>query len=286
MENKLSIQNKAVLVDLKISTWSAIATDRKISEEINITKTGSNNSGKYMKKLLPSNNQIKQIQKLANQLRRDFHSITLDWEGTSRIMPIEKLDEWMKAYNDYLQQWNSAIERFVDAYPESINKAQLALGDLFNINDYPEPQDIHKYFGLTQKLKAIPTDDFRFETDSETIKQLQEDAKNAAEQQTNKVIKAFLEKLLLDINRVINATDPSAKRTRGSLFTTLQNTLNNAKAFNLNSDPELDSLIEEGLSLIDDVGKTIPKEQKDIINKQANNLMQRIQSYGRPVQGS
>lgn len=277
----MNIQDKAVLVDLKISSWAAQATDHKLSDEINITKTGSTNSGRYIKKLLPANDQIKQIQQIANKLRKEFQEATLDWEGSSRLLPIEKLDDWVKTYNHYQNLFNTAVQNFVNAYPESINKAELALGELFNREDYPD--DIASYFAVAQKIKPIPTDDFRTEIDSEVIRQLREEAKQATEEQTNKATKAFLEKLLLDINRIINATGPDAKRTRNSLFDTLRGTLNNAKAFNFNSNAELNALIEEGFDLIDGLSTSIPKEQKSAINVQATNLVQRIQSYGKPI---
>ncbi|MCZ2128578.1 MAG: hypothetical protein LC099_12540 [Anaerolineales bacterium] len=277
----MNIQDKAVLVDLKISSWAAQATDHKLSDEINITKTGSTNSGRYVKKLLPANDQIKQIQQIANKLRKEFQAATLDWEGSSRLLPIEKLDDWVKTYNHYQNLFNTAVQNFVNAYPESINKAELALGELFNREDYPD--DIASYFAVAQKIKPIPTDDFRTEIDSEVIRQLREEAKQATEEQTNKATKAFLEKLLLDINRIINATGPDAKRTRNSLFDTLRGTLNNAKAFNFNSNAELNALIEEGFDLIDGLSTSIPKEQKSAINVQATNLVQRIQSYGKPI---
>lgn len=277
----MNIQDKAVLVDLKISSWAAQATDHKLSDEINITKTGSTNSGRYVKKLLPANDQIKQIQQIANKLRKEFQQATLDWEGSSRLLPIEKLDDWVKTYNHYQNLFNTAVQNFVNAYPESINKAELALGELFNREDYPN--DIASYFAVAQKIKPIPTDDFRTEVDSEVIRQLREEAKQATEEQTNKATKAFLEKLLLDINRIINATGPDAKRTRNSLFDTLRSTLDNAKAFNFNSNPELNALIKEGFNLIDGLSTSIPKEQKSAINVQATNLVQRIQSYGKPI---
>lgn len=277
----MNIQDKAVLVDLKISLWAAQATDHKLSDEINITKTGSTNSGRYVKKLLPANDQIKQIQQIANKLRKEFQQATLDWEGSSRLLPIEKLDDWVKTYNHYQNLFNTAVQNFVNAYPESINKAELALGELFNREDYPD--DIASYFAVAQKIKPIPTDDFRTEVDSEVIRQLREEAKQATEEQTNKATKAFLEKLLLDINRIINATGPDAKRTRNSLFDTLRSTLDNAKAFNFNSNAELNALIEEGFNLIDGLSTSIPKEQKSAINVQATNLVQRIQSYGKPI---
>jgi hypothetical protein len=277
----LNIQDKAVLVDLKISSWAAQATDHKLSDEINITKTGSTNSGRYIKKLLPANDQIKQIQQIANKLRKEFQEASLDWEGSSRLLPIEKLDDWVKTYNHYQNLFNTAVQNFVNAYPESINKAELALGELFNREDYPD--DIASYFAVAQKIKPIPTDDFRTEVDSEVIRQLREEAKQATEEQTNKATKAFLEKLLLDINRIINATGPDAKRTRNSLFDTLRSTLDNAKAFNFNSNAELNALIEEGFNLIDGLSTSIPKEQKSAINVQATNLVQRIQSYGKPI---
>lgn len=277
----MNIQDKAVLVDLKISSWAAQATDHKLSDEINITKTGSTNSGRYVKKLLPANDQIRQIQQIANKLRKEFQQATLDWEGSSRLLPIEKLDDWVKTYNHYQNLFNTAVQNFVNAYPESINKAELALGELFNREDYPD--DIASYFAVAQKIKPIPTDDFRTEVDSEVIKQLREEAKQATEEQTNKATKVFLEKLLLDINRIINATGPDAKRTRNSLFDTLRGTLNNAKAFNFNSNAELNALIEEGFNLIDGLSTSIPKEQKSAINVQATNLVQRIQSYGKPI---
>lgn len=277
----MNIQDKAVLVDLKISSWAAQATDHKLSDEINITKTGSTNSGRYVKKLLPANDQIRQIQQIANKLRKEFQVATLDWEGSSRLLPIEKLDDWVKTYNHYQNLFNTAVQNFVNAYPESINKAELALGELFNREDYPD--DIASYFAVAQKIKPIPTDDFRTEVDSEVIRQLREEAKQATEEQTNKATKAFLEKLLLDINRIINATGPDAKRTRNSLFDTLRSTLDNAKAFNFNSNAELNALIEEGFNLIDGLSTSIPKEQKSAINVQATNLVQRIQSYGKPI---
>lgn len=277
----MNIQDKAVLVDLKISSWAAQATDHKLSDEINITKTGSTNSGRYIKKLLPANDQIRQIQQIANKLRKEFQQATLDWEGSSRLLPIEKLDDWVKTYNHYQNLFNTAVQNFVNAYPESINKAELALGELFNRENYPD--DIASYFAVAQKIKPIPTDDFRTEVDSEVIRQLREEAKQATEEQTNKATKAFLEKLLLDINRIINATGPDAKRTRNSLFDTLRSTLDNAKAFNFNSNTELNALIEEGFDLIDGLSTSIPKEQKSAINVQATNLVQRIQSYGKPI---
>ncbi len=279
----MNIQDKAVLVDLKISVWNAQATDHKISEEINITKTGTINSGKYIKKLLPVNDQLKRLQHVANKLRKEFQESSLEWEGTSRLIPIENLEAWMKIYNHYLNMWNTAMDQFIAAYPESVNKAELALGELFNRDDYPSEQSVHEYFGITQKIKPIPTGDFRTEIDNDIIRQLKEEAKQAVEEQSNKAAKMFLEKLLLDINRIINATGPDAKRTHNSLFDTLRNTLNNAKAFNFNSDPELNSLIEEGFALIDGLTTTISKEQKVTLNVQATNLVSRIQSYGKPV---
>lgn len=279
----MNIQDKAVLVDLKISVWNAQVTDHKISEEINITKTGTTNSGKYIKKLLPSNDHLKRLQHIANKLRKEFQEASLEWEGTSRLIPIENLESWMKIYNHYLAMWNTAMEQFIAAYPESVNKAELALGELFNRDDYPSEQSVHEYFSITQKIKPIPTGDFRTEIDNDIIRQLKEEAKQAVEEQSNKAAKMFLEKLLLDINRIINATGPDAKRTRNSLFDTLRNTLNNAKAFNFNSDSELNSLIEEGFALIDGLTTTISKKQKVTLNVQATNLVSRIQSYGKPV---
>lgn len=72
----IGISTSAVLVDLGISTWTARKLDKKVSEEIDVTKGTTARAGNYHKKLFAGDSILDEMNKFVTQVRT-YHYLSL-----------------------------------------------------------------------------------------------------------------------------------------------------------------------------------------------------------------
>ena len=72
------ITEKAMLVAVHISVWTAVKHDRKVSREVADQHGAHQGAGRYNKQLHGAQ-KLEELRSLAGQIRQHFYKVTLPW---------------------------------------------------------------------------------------------------------------------------------------------------------------------------------------------------------------
>jgi hypothetical protein len=163
-----------VLVDLNISTWTGRKLDKKVSEEIDSAKGTKSRAGNYHKHLLAGTLKLEQVQKLVGTIRTWHYEQTTVWsDGGSRLLPMANFFDYKASLSSFKQQFEDAVEDFLQEYPQLVSGAAFQLGSLFDRNEYPEVETLRDKFKFRYALCPLPTaNDFRIQAGEEVKRQL------------------------------------------------------------------------------------------------------------------
>src|SRR6185312_11153493 len=66
-----------------------------------------------------------------------------------RVVPLGRINKVEKRLKELRVEWDEAVAKFVDAYPELVKKAALRLGPVYHAEDYPPAEDVKSKFSFT-----------------------------------------------------------------------------------------------------------------------------------------
>ena len=173
-----TLDQKAMLVRLTIRQWTGRKYDKQASHAVEKIYNAQE-AGRF-NKLLLKKEELKTIQKVANQARIYHYLATLPWQDDGyRILSAKMYFEYTQKIREYKEKFYQVVDSFLSRYYDLIDEAKQRLGDLFNPNDYPKSLD--KKFSFEVSFLPIPTaQDFRVELQAEEIKQI----KNQIQEET------------------------------------------------------------------------------------------------------
>src|SRR5512138_3929903 len=146
MNTDKTLTEKAMLVRLSISQWTARRHDAQATREVIENHKASSDAGRFNKALVDPE-ALRPIQKIANEARTFHYAQTLPWgDDDSRILPAENYLEYTKAVRDLSDRFDQAARGFAGEYPALIERARVALNGLFRAADYPAGDDILRRF--------------------------------------------------------------------------------------------------------------------------------------------
>ena len=158
----MKLSDRALLVQLNISTWSANKLDKEISAETNAIKGVQNSAGRYHKSLLPMCDLLDDIKKKATLIRTKFYDNTLPWGVKGiQILPTANYLTFMTDFRRERSEYELLVKRFVPAYPQLVMDAQRFLGAAYKASDYPEAHEIADKFRMDMQVMPVPNNDFR-----------------------------------------------------------------------------------------------------------------------------
>jgi hypothetical protein len=153
---------RAMLVSLSVSIWSARKHDVRISDKIAAEHGADRSMGRYAKHLIPRD--LLTTVNAANTALRDHHNLnTLAWgdDGT-RILPAANYLGYQAQQQTLEDAFGRAVRDFVVSYPAYVETARTALNGLFDPRDYPAPARIGEKFAVRRHFMPVAQpDDFR-----------------------------------------------------------------------------------------------------------------------------
>jgi hypothetical protein len=157
-----ALSERAMLVSLSVSIWSARKHDARISDKVAAEHGADRSMGRYAKHLIPR--ELLAAVNTANTALREHHNLnTLAWgdDGT-RILPAANYLGYQAQQQTLEDAFGRAVRDFVASYPAYVETAHMALNGLFDPQDYPPLDRISRKFAVRRHfLPVAQPDDFR-----------------------------------------------------------------------------------------------------------------------------
>jgi hypothetical protein len=172
----MKLNDRALLVSLSISQWTARKLDKKATKEVADNNRASTSAGRYNKSLLPLNDQLAHVHQKTGVIRGKFAKNTLPWgiDGT-RILPSANYLQFMQDFRKEKSEWQYLVQNFLDNYDYLVAEAKRWLGDLYDEKDYPSKESITGKFNMDMAILPVPSNDFRVELSSDELTRIQEE---------------------------------------------------------------------------------------------------------------
>jgi hypothetical protein len=178
-----NLAERAMLVSLSISAWSGMLVDRAVTEEVNESHKAEKEAGRYNKRLVASKF-LAGISSANSNARRVHRLLTLPWEDDgTRILATTGYITYIKKMQDCKRRVEDEIQEFLTDQQPYITEAKIRLGTMFNVDDYPAPDDLKEKFGFDVEIKPMPQAvDFRAQLTADQTKVIVKDIEKRTKQ--------------------------------------------------------------------------------------------------------
>ena len=248
MSETISIATSAMMVELNISCWTARKLDKNVPKDIDAVKNTKVRAGNYHKHLLAGNPHHEAVVKYAASSRLWNIKQTIPWSDSGpRIVTMENL--FNGGYKQELDNRKAEFERLVDVflgvYPTLISAAAFQLGDLFDREEYPQPEVIRSKFRFNYTLTPIPTaNDFRIEIGEQAKRELVEQYEAAFNERLNNAMRDVWDRLYECLTHMSErlADDEAGNRKvfHGTLLTNARELIDLLAKLNVTGDAKLE----------------------------------------------
>lgn len=216
------LSQRAMLISLNISTWTAKKLDKKVTNEIHLAHNAAQDSGRYNKALI-AKDALETIAQAAGAARTFHYENTLPWcDDGWRILPAANYLEYTLKMQPLREAFTAAVESFLSNFESFKADAQVRLNGLFNDSDYPSADKLAAKFDFDYPVRSLPNAaDFRVD--------IGEDARAAAAADIQARADAAVRDAMIDLwTRITTAIShmqakledarPTAKGEKAAIF--------------------------------------------------------------------
>lgn len=284
--DSVGIATSSMLVELNISCWTARKLDKKVSEEVDAAKNTKVKAGNYHKHLLAGNPHLEAVNKYAAKVRLWNTKQTIPWSDSGgRIVTMENLFNggYKSQLDDHKTEFERLADNFIQVYPTLISAAAFQLGDLFDRDEYPEPEAVAKKFRFQYTLMPLPTSgDFRIDIGEQVKNELMQHYEAHFNERLNVAMRDVwgrLHECLSHMSeRLASDEEGNRKVFHGTLLTNAREMVGLLRRLNVTNDPKLEEArrdLENALTNADTesikdsdyVRETVKNKVDAIINK-------------------
>ncbi|MBV7531003.1 DUF3150 domain-containing protein [Chitinophaga sp. sic0106] len=247
-----NLSEKALLVNLHISQWSARKLDKNVIRQLE-KQNHTRNIGRF-NKLLIDEEKLKPIQKIASACRIFVMDNTLPWgDNGDRLLPATNYFEFLSEISKYKNDFQAAAVQFSREYPTLIQDSKQRLGAMFSVTDYPAIDSMEQRFQLRVGFMPMSnTEDFRLQIDDEEVKEL----KKIMEEEINSRISTATRDIWYRIKDQVGhmaerLSDPNAI-FKNSLVENIRDLVKVLPRLNFTNDPEVEKIVLEMHNLLID----------------------------------
>lgn len=254
-------KNKTMLVKLEKHQLSTSVTDKATSAEVRERKGVAQKSGSWHKKLFTSG--YEQIRKIMNEVTKYHKAITVPYDDDGFAMLKASLyEEYKETIDGLIEGLSVAVDEFVTNLDAIIESDRKALGDTFDLADYPSGADIRESVCIVYKFQSLPNLN-GVQINSFSMKELIEQNESRLKAVMEAATAKPLEQLLDLIGKVQGTLGDPDKIFRNSLVGNMQECLDNIEHLNLTGSPEITKAAGEAKKLLSDIGEDLDALRKD-----------------------
>lgn len=240
-----NIHSRALLVWLRISTWSARKYDKRISAELNAQHNASSDASRVNKLLLPGDaTAYKTLVSLATSIRAQHYSNTLAWSDEGwRLLPTANYATYTKWLRDRQREFNDALNVFANDYPALRAQAARLLNGLYRDEDYPAVQDIRSKFALGVEYQPVPArGDIRVDLGADQIAIIETAISDRLQRATAEAMRDAWSRLHEVVTKIAERLSQPDAIFRDTLITNAEEVCDVLQRLNVTDDPDLESM--------------------------------------------
>jgi hypothetical protein len=241
----MDLKEKAILVNLSISAWSAKKYDKKVSKEVE-KQHNTYDAGRYNKNLIATQ-ELESMTKIAGEARNYHYTNTLCWsDNGDRLLPIDHYLEYTQKIGEYKNKFDNAVYNFIQVYPALIEDAKIKLNGMFNEADYPSPDQIEKKFRMKVETTALPnTDDFRVNINDEELDKIKSEIVSNVQSRTDNAVKDVMLRIKDKVEKMHERLSDSDKSFKDSLVGNVRDLVLLLPKLNVTDNPVINDLMED-----------------------------------------
>ena len=242
----MRLSEKAMLVSLNISQWTARKKDVSVTREVAAQYGADEKAGTYSKALIAKEH-LEAIAKAATDARSYHYKMTLPWmDNGARILPSAHFDQYSQEMRNYRSEFEARVNRFLDNYPQFVDQARYSLNGLFKEEDYPDLGKMYGKFKFETDILPLPdASDFRVQIQADdlaAIKRSTQARLEAAQAQANRDIYARLAEY---VGRMAERLSGEKNVFRDTLVENLQELVDLIPGLNITGDAKIEELRQE-----------------------------------------
>jgi hypothetical protein len=240
------LTNKAMLVRLSISQWTAKKYDKKVSKEVAAQYGTAQDRGRY-NKVLVAKAELERISKAAGAARTFHYQQTLPWsDDGARILPSANYLHYTQEMRELHSEFEKAVSTFIDNYPSLVADARWQLNGLFNQEDYPPEHRIGRKFAIAVTVDPLPAAaDFRVDLQGDEVARIKADIEARSKQATTAAMADLWTRLHDVVSKMAERLGTKDAIFRDSLVENVNELVDLLPRLNLTGDARLDAMRQE-----------------------------------------
>jgi hypothetical protein len=238
----MSIQERAMLVQLNIKQWPGKKQDKKVTAEVE-TAHGAHNAGRFNKDLV-SKSLLTPHTKLTGEVRQKHYELTLAWnDNGQRLLPSKLFMD----YTAYMRTAKSAFAKLtselVASYPAEVQCARQRLGTMYEPDDYPDASDMYARFDLAVEFAPVPAaNDFRVDVGNEAAEEIRTSITNTVHTKQEAAVKATFARVRDVVSKIYERLSIPDAIFKDTLITNAEDLCVVLNGLNITDDPLITQL--------------------------------------------
>jgi hypothetical protein len=240
-----AIHNRALLVWLHISTWSARKYDKNATRQMLDHYNASSDAARVNKLLLPGDAKAyKTLTSLATTIRAEHYSNTLAWSDEGwRLLPTANYSTYTKWLRDRQHAFAAALADFSREYPALRTLAESLLNGMYVAADYPSVADLQTRFALSVEYAPVPMQgDIRVNLGADQVALIETAIAQRHERATATAVSDAWARLHEVVSKIAERLSQPDAIFRDTLISNAENVCDVLQRLNITDDPELEAM--------------------------------------------
>ena len=248
----MKLSDKALLVQLSISQWTARKYDKRATEQVASANGAINAAGRYNKSLLPMNDFLANVHQKSTLIRKKYYANTLPWgiDGT-QILPSANYLAFMTDFRKEKYEWQMIVNQFLAEYESLKSDAQRVLGSLYSDSDYPTKSEIAAKFNMDMAIMPVPSGDFRVDIADEELARITSDVEARVQDAAQNAMDEAWKRLHERVQHMAEKLADPAAVFRDTLVENTREICSVLSRLNFTDDPNLEAMrleVEQSLT--------------------------------------
>ena len=173
-----AMRKKAILVALERSIFSNFVFDVSANDNCMKHLNVEDDSLIEVRKSLIHPARLENVMNIVNDAIMLLFNLTRPWDNNDyRLLDMDMYDDFQQTFQQLADNFEEAVDSFIDDYPEILKESKQMLGKLYNKNDYPAKKDLKSLFKLKVVTRELPDiDDTRFSISEDELVKLEQEA--------------------------------------------------------------------------------------------------------------